>query len=295
VNFTDLKKLIHLADSQNLQQSAAAFNITSGALSKTLKKIELKLNTALFDRIGRNIQLNQHGQQFIYYARSLVHEYEQMCSEFKNAQSLQVVNITGPSVLLNHCIDKLMTLLTKNNMEINIDVAYEGQALKQLKNSQTHIAVVTDEVLHNSISPDIATVPLGKTTFKIVAAKSHPLFRELSQQPKQCLSVKDILKYAFVCPKNSPFCGISRGIGSDGWPDQAFPRNIAFRCDDFSALLSLVKQGHAIAYVPDFTIEDNDLAVVTMDDFNYSYQEAYSLVYKPSAAYGWLNHLVSQL
>jgi len=295
VNFIDLKKIIHLAGSQNLQLSATAFNITPGALSKTLKKIELKLNTTLFDRIDRNIQLNRPGQQFIHYARGLVHEYEQMCSEFKNAQSVQVVNIIGPSVLLNHCLDKLMTLLTKNNMEINIDVSYEGQALKKLNNSQAHIAVVTDEALHNSMSADIATVPLGKTTFKVVAAKNHPLFSDLKQQQKECLSVKDILKYEFVCPKSSPFCGISRGIGSDGWPDQAYPRDIAFRCDDFSALLSLVKQGHAIAYVPGFTIEDNDLAVVTMIDFNYTYQEAYSLVYKPSMAYGWLNHLVSQL
>ena len=48
-----------------------------------------------------------------------------------------------------------------------------------------------------------------------------------------------------------------RGEGSEGWQDAQYPRTIGFRCNDFSVLMSLVKQNLALAYAPDFIAEHN--------------------------------------
>lgn len=292
MNFDDMSKIIHLATSQNLQKSASALNITAGALSKTIKKVESELNTRLFDRIGRNIQLNSQGEKFVLYAAKLVNEYQQMCSEFTHNKVTELVNITGPAVLMSHCMEKLIHQLEKNKLAINIDTDYEGEALVQLEKAQTHIAIVTDQALAQSTLRDLKSIPLGVTTFKIIAAKNHPLVDKSAANLPQ---IKDVLAFPFVCPKTSPFCGISRGIGSDGWPDAQFPRQISFRTNDFNALLSIVKQGHAIAFVPDIVIENDKLAIIEVNNFSHAYQEPYSLVYKPSRAYGWLNRLADDL
>ena len=292
MSFEDLRKVIHLAHSQNIQTSAKALNLTPGALSKTLKKIERALNTSLFDRAGRNIQLNRQGKKFIHYAANLVHEYEQMCSEFNGNKVRQQVNVTGPSVLLNHCLQALIKELPAKNTELNIDASFEGEAIKRLLGGHAHIAIVTGEVLSDIDTAELESVLLGATTFKIVAAGSHELF---SLYPEGKMTLDQLLTSPFVCPSSSPFCGVVRGIGSDGWPDQQYPRNIAFRTDDFSSLLSIVRQGQAVAYVPDFVLTSTAFRSIELSDFTYGYQEEYHLVYKPGMADGWLKKLVGKI
>ena len=53
MDIDDLRKIIHVAKTQNLQHSAKALFTSAGALSKIVKKTEKSLNTQLFDRIGR--------------------------------------------------------------------------------------------------------------------------------------------------------------------------------------------------------------------------------------------------
>jgi len=293
MNFDDLKRMIHLAASQNIQVSAGKLNITTGALSKTLKKVEQQLHVQLFDRVGRNLQLNYHGEKFVSYASNLVHEYQQMCSEFTGHKIEQVAKISGPAVLVNHCLAKILPLFSKQGTEISINSSFEGQALKRLAKAQANIAIVTDEALADFSRENFESIPLGITTFKLAISPLHPQFQQW--QNAQSLTLKDILEYPFACPASSPFCGVTRGLGSDGWADKQHPRRIAFRSDDYNALLMLIKQGHAIGYIPDFAIETNALHCIEVSDFTYHYQEPYSFVYKPSMAFGWLNGLAEQL
>jgi len=290
MNIEEMRKLLHLARSQNIQVSAAAMHITPGALSKTLKKIENQLNTALFERVGRNIQLNTNGQKFVAYASKLVHEFEQMHSEFTDNSFSHRVNITGPSVLLNHCLDKLLQDIEPLNVEVNLSSSFEGEAVNQVTSGHSHLAVVTSEALPGIESRGLASLPLGKTQFKLAISNKHPLYVKHTASPVLLASV---LKYPFVCPASSPFCGVVRGVGSDGWPDNKYPRKIRYRTDDFNALVTLVQQGRAIAFIPDLVIKSNDLVTPDIVEFDYQYQEEYCLVYKPSVAFGWLNKLVA--
>jgi DNA-binding transcriptional LysR family regulator len=290
LNFEDIKKILHLVSTQNIQESSVALNITSGALSKTLKKVEQQLNTQLFDRVGRNLQINHQGKKFADYGAHLVHEYEQMCSEFNGRHINRTVNISGPAVLLNHCLNRVVEKIPALGSQINIDIAYEGDALKRLEKAQTNIAIVTNDALI-SYSPDkYEVIPLGVTTFKIAVSAEHPILNKPSG-----VTTHQLLEFPFACPTSSPFCGIARGVGSDGWPDKQHPRNIAFRSDDYNTIIMLIKSGHAIGYVPDILIESNHLNVVELSDFNYNYNEPYSFVYKRSLAYGWLNSLADKL
>jgi DNA-binding transcriptional LysR family regulator len=292
MRFDDLQKITHLAHSQNIHVSARSLNITVGALSKTLKRIEQQLNTSLFDRVGRNIQLNANGKKFVTYAVQLTHEYEQMCSEFTGKEKKCHLRLSGPAVLLDACLSTIMPLLTGNNLELTIDALYEGDAIKHLMNGQSHIAIVTNDILPDLSAFGLESILLGSTTGTVVAGHQHPIFEKF---PDGIVNIKDLLNYAFVCPKTSPFCGIERGTGSDGWLDHKYPRNISCRSDDFSSLLSLVNHGRALAYIPNIAIDNHKQKKLTVSDFSNPYQEKFSLVYKPSAADGWLNHLIYQL
>ena len=51
-----------LAREQQLTRAAALLYITPSALSAILSKLEAELRCELFDRVGRNIRLNQNGE-----------------------------------------------------------------------------------------------------------------------------------------------------------------------------------------------------------------------------------------
>lgn len=299
MQFEDLSRVLHVSKSQNIHISAAELNITVGALSKTIKKIEAALNSTLFDRVGRNIQLNSNGEKFCSYAANLLHEYEQMRSEFIGTSAKQIANLSGPSVLINYCLETVMDLMP-NNIELTIDTQFEGQAITSLLSGQSDIAIVTNDALTANNQHGVTAITLGTTSFSLVCSTLHPLASRVGKQP---LLYSDIKEYAFVCPTSSPFCGVKRGVGSDGWPDHVLPRHISCRTDDFNMLLSLVNQGKLLAYVPDFVIQAHGLQKIDLVEFqgphsqpnSASHLETYSFLFRPSMASGWLNNLAHQL
>lgn len=296
MDIDDLSKFLVVAHCNNLQHAASQLNQTPGALSKVIKRLELKLNTELFDRSGRNIILNQQGEKFRQYAVNLVHEAEQAVSEFSGATNTTLVKLAGPSVLMAHYLPMLVNTMKSATpatmeLEFNMDVAWEGRAINQVSTGQAHLALVTSvAILQNQHSSDFGRLPIGETSFKVVASESHPI---VSAFPHLTVTVDELQPYAFACPSVSPFCGIKRGIGSDGWRDDKVPRSIGFRSNDFGSMMSLVKAGLALAYVPDFVAEQHNLQVVTVTNCDFVCTEQIELVYKPSIASGWLNQITS--
>lgn len=286
MNFEDLRKFIHLARSQNIQICANELNLTSGALSKTLKKIESALNTELFNRTGRNIVLNNQGKKFHQYASQLVHDYDQMFSEFSHNNTSPIVNLVGPSVLLNHATGNLLAKIESANLTCHMTSMFEGQAIEEVLNGKAHIAIVTQEALSVDSQTQLESTPIGFTHFRLVMGINHTLSN------RKPLELAELLKQPFVCPATSVFCGLERGVGSDSWPDKIHPRKIRYRTDDFSSLLSIVERGQALAYIPALAIDKNRMIDITPSNFEHGNKEEYFLVYRPSFAHGWLNQLM---
>lgn len=289
----DLNKFLIVAETSNLQTASEQLNITAGALSKTIKRIETKLNIRLFDRVGRNIRLNQHGEKFRHYASHLVHEAEQAISEFSGDRNKTLVKMVGPSLLLQHYIPKLTLGLNKEHYDYSVESVWEGRAIAQVNTGQAHLALVTRFALEeSSYREDLASIYLGTSEFKVVAAVQHPLLKRF---PDGEVTVEQLREFGFACPSVSPFCGIKRGIGSDGWRDDKVPRTITYRCSEFSVLMSLVNNGIALAYVPDFVARNAGLVIIDVVGCEHSCQEHIELIYKPSLAAGWLHRFTGSI
>jgi LysR family transcriptional activator of glutamate synthase operon len=60
-----LKYFQTAAKMQNFSQAAEMLNISQPSLSITIARLEDELNAKLFDRKGRNIELNETGRVFL--------------------------------------------------------------------------------------------------------------------------------------------------------------------------------------------------------------------------------------
>ncbi|MCU1509447.1 MAG: LysR family transcriptional regulator [Glaciihabitans sp.] len=73
----DLRRFIAVAELATLSEAAGSLTISQPTLSRTLARIEVELGTQLFDRIGRNIRINEQGQLFELHARRIVAEMDE--------------------------------------------------------------------------------------------------------------------------------------------------------------------------------------------------------------------------
>ncbi|WP_341220092.1 LysR family transcriptional regulator [uncultured Pseudoalteromonas sp.] len=291
MHLDDIEKVIHMASSQNLHTTAKHFNITPGALSKTLKKVEANLATELFNRVGKTLVLNDKGKEFVKHSSDLVHNYQQLTSRFKSDNHKFNAVIAGPAILLKSGLKKLLIPLGNLPCSVRINNVFEGEAISQVASGAAHIALVTREALKNSSHTNLVAVDVFNTGFSVAGAADH----QLVQTGSLTLNKNQLLHAAFACPLFSPLCGLEQGIGSDGWQDDIAPRNIVFRCSDYSALIEVIQSGLALAYLPNFVIDDLGFTKLTVKGVNSHYSEDIVLIYKPSKADGWLNKLMYSL
>jgi len=92
-----LRQFLALARHQNLAAAAWELHLSPSALSKGLKRLELALQTTLFDRQGRNLRLNADGARLLDRAAALVVNADQLRSEFLGTRGSFHCRIAGPN------------------------------------------------------------------------------------------------------------------------------------------------------------------------------------------------------
>ena len=88
-----------------------------------------------------------------------------------------------------------------------------------------------------------------------------------------------------------PFLGAVDDLqASDGWRDDAFPRQVLVRAETLHQLLAVVTAGLAVAYLPDYLARDLGLEVLTVTGCDYTCTQPVHLIHDPARAPGWLEN-----
>ena len=105
LNIRTLKHFILLCETLNFGRASRRANISTSALSRNIGQLETALNTSLFDRDNRTVELTLEGQKFQLYARNAVQQWEQICYELTDpAEQLQGEISLYCSVTASHSI-----------------------------------------------------------------------------------------------------------------------------------------------------------------------------------------------
>ncbi len=112
MNLLQLQYFLEVAQQEHLSKAANILNISQPALSITISHLEKELGHPLFDRIGRNIRLNEYGQTFYNYISQAILAIESGKNAVQdlNAGSHNVVSIasTGTRILQGFSLEQLM-------------------------------------------------------------------------------------------------------------------------------------------------------------------------------------------
>ncbi len=294
MDLADLPLFLAVTRQGTLQRAAAEVHLTPSALSRAVRRLEEALKTPLFDRSGRALKLNAEGERLRQRAQALMDLAEQTRAEFRGVQHRIHCRIAAPAMLAWLHTDALVAALGACGAQASLALppVYEDEALAQLARGEVELALVTDAALSQGPNKQLAEgferIDAGTLTMKLACAASHPL------ATKRNLSVRAALQADFVAPSRSPFCGLSRVQGSDGWRDDQLPRRVRYWVDDLQVLVDLVQRGNALAYLPEPVIARCGLSMLKLSDCPFVCEEQSWLLWRPSDASGWLRRFVDE-
>lgn len=295
MNLSDLRIFVSAARRPSLGAAAQEMHLTPSAVSKALKRLEDELGKPLFDRSAKQLVLNDSGQLLLNRAQTLLALADQAKADLMGEQAAIDSRIGGPAILLwRHGGMLSRALQAYPEASLRMQAMFEDEALAALARGDINAAIVTSDVIEGRgehWSEEWEVTPLGSITLHLMAGKQHPLVKAR----KLKASTAEVLKYDFACPSRSLFCGVQRGAHSDGWRDDQLPRKIRYWADDLQLLLTLVKAGQALAYLPDFALGDSELRRIQVVDCAFECVEHVALVWNRTQASAWQRELAQSL
>jgi len=302
MNLTDLRIFVSVARSPSLAAAALEAHLTPSAVSKALKRLEENVGMPLFDRSAKTLALNQSGSFLLARAQTLLALADQARADLLGGRATIECRIGGPAVLLwRHGRAAGDALQAWPQASLRMQAMFEDEALAALARGELNAAIVTQEAIDGRgehWSEDWAVTPLGSVVQHLVGGVRHPLVKGGSLRAAAGVlqaTTEQVLSHDFACPPRSMFCGVQRGARSDGWRDDQLPRKIRYWTDDIHLLLGFVKSGAALAYLPDFALEDAELVRIHVSDCAYQCVEQVALVWNKVHAAEWLRRLAGAL
>jgi len=299
MNLSDLRIFVCAAHRPSLGAAAQELHLTPSAVSKALRRLEDHLGKPLFDRSAKQLVLNDSGQLLLGRARTLLALADQAKIDLMGERAAVDCRIAGPAILLwRHGQTLSQALNGYPEGSLRLQAMFEDEALASLARGDINAAIVTGDVIEGRgehWSEDWEVTPLGQVVLHLVAGRSHPLVSALPPAPLLEADTAQVLAHDFACPSRSLFCGVQRGSRSDGWRDDQLPRKIRYWTDDLQLLLSLVKSGDALAYLPDFALADPELRRIHVTDCAFECVEQVALVWNRVGASEWQRQLAQTL
>ena len=270
VTINELDTFVSIVDEGTISQAAEHLGVTVSAVSRALSRLEKKLNTSLFRRTTRRLELTQEGEKYLERVRSIL-------SDLEDAGDMMVKNKEVPSGKLRidaatpfmlHVIAPLIDKYSNAYPQIDIELV-SNESLVDLLEARTDVAVRIGELKDSSLS----ATPLGLSHIRILAS---PVYLKKHCTPK---IVEDLVHHQLL--------GFNSLEKLNDWPiydaaNNLFHIHTNIKADSGETLRQLALCGIGIVCLSDFMtyqdIQKGDL-IQLFESSTIKMQQPINLVY----------------
>lgn len=166
-----IKYFMAVAQNQHIAQTAKQLNVSQPAISLAISRLEQELGVKLFNRVGRNIVLNEYGTAFYEHTNKVLREEKNIrlrLEEMKGGVNRHIcLAMTSP-----HLLDGIMLNFIKKNPDLKwkIKVVDIEQCTSLLKNGQIDFCMSSPAIYDK----DIATTICIEDKLLVAVSHVHP-------------------------------------------------------------------------------------------------------------------------
>lgn len=257
---------MELCKQKNFTEAGYACNMTQGALSKQIRKLENELGITLIRRNTRKFELSKEGEIFLSYAKKMTGTYEEM---LKNVQKNQEIKIGCMPVLAPYHFARLVADFRKEYPDIKL-VIDERIASEIQENSDRYDFLILRENMMED-QKKFRFSPLYDDKLCAVLYEKHPLYG------RNRLQLKELKDDVFIFPE--------RGSGSyevfyKSCEKAGFEPKIAFEFPQANTIMSFVSEGVGVTITFSTVYREAKCAGVKMMPLEDELHSVISLFYR---------------
>ena len=257
---------MELCKQKNFTEAGYACNMTQGALSKQIRKLENELGITLIRRNTRRFELSKEGEIFLSYAKKMTGIYEEM---LKNVQKNQEIKIGCMPVLAPYHFARLVADFRKEYPDIKL-VIDERIASDIQENSDRYDFLILRENMMED-QKKFRFSPLYDDKLCAVLYEKHPLYG------RDRLQLKELKDDVFIFPE--------RGSGSyevfyKSCEKAGFEPKIAFEFPQANTIMSFVSEGVGVTITFSTVYREAKCAGVKMIPLEDELHSVISLFYR---------------
>lgn len=232
-----LKYFQKAAKTQNFTQAANELNISQPSLSITISRLEEELKINLFDRKGRNIELNEAGAAFLNRVNSVFCELDNAKNELAEIAGIRAKHIalstTGSQLLSGILIDYIRQ---HHDVVINQRCGIYEEIKKQLVSGEIDFCVTLPAIQGGNIECRI----LKEDEIVLIVPNTHRF------AAKKSIKLYEVADEDFIAlPPNYNFRAVIDSICKAA----GFSLKIVLEVDDI-LMAEMIEHGQGIALMP---------------------------------------------
>lgn len=239
VEFSALRILLTVAESETLTQAGEKLNITQSAVSQALKQLESQLGAELVVRRSRPLKLTPSGRVLRRYARKLFADMQRMHADVQMASghSLSKLRLGMIDSFADAAGQQILEMLMPVADQLTLRTGLVAPLKEALLERDIDMLLTSDPMQDH---PELTMQPVLRDPFVLLVAEHHT---ELSGS-----TVMELVQ-------SLPFIAYNRQLRL-GSLTQLIARRIGvelptrFELDNTTTLLRFVQQGHGWAFAP---------------------------------------------
>ena len=150
IDFNLLKIFYEVAKEENITRASENLFISQPAVSQSIKKLEVELGGALFNRNNKGLSLTEEGKSFYEYVKRAIEMIENGQDEFVNFKNLKSgkVRIGISTMLAKNILLKPLMAFHKDYGEIKIEImnGLTKDLIDELEKGNLDVAIFSENI-----------------------------------------------------------------------------------------------------------------------------------------------------
>ena len=147
MDIRNLRTFIRVAELNNFTKAAQSLGYSQSAVTVQMQQLETELGLPLFDRIGKNIKLNQYGLNFIDYAIKVIEATEKAESFSTEAENMKgYIRFGIVDSILNACFISILPEFNRRypNIDVSVSVSSARDIEAKIRANELDFAYLLD-------------------------------------------------------------------------------------------------------------------------------------------------------
>ncbi|GGD97413.1 LysR family transcriptional regulator [Aureimonas endophytica] len=144
LDLDQLRTFLAIVDTGSFTRAAEEVFKTQSAVSMQMRKLEERLDTALFERTGRSVKLTPDGDRLLGYARKLMSLSLETLTAFDEDMIEGHVRIGLPDDYAERLLPEIMARFSRSNPRVELQIACEPSVnlMEQIDKGQLDVVLV---------------------------------------------------------------------------------------------------------------------------------------------------------